>query len=61
MAPKTGFRIPSNTKDEKCPDCGTTFLSCVHFIMCAADDCPMKSSDKRSLLDQMFGEEEKNG
>ena len=37
-------------KHEKCPKCKVTFLACIHFIQCAAEDCPMKGEDKRSLL-----------
>jgi hypothetical protein len=45
-------------KNEKCPKCNTTFLACIHFIMCAATDCPMKcKKDTRSLLDMLKGDE----
>lgn len=44
-------------KDEKCPKCQATFLACIHFIRCDADDCPMKDQkDKRSLLEQLMAD-----
>lgn len=42
-------------KDETCSRCSTEFLAHIHFIRCAFDSCPMRSTkDPRALLEQFL-------